>query len=173
MKIYTRAEWGARPPQAAMSKQTSPTEAFIHYSDEASGTAPKIDRLTEQKEKARAIQNFHMDGRGWSDIAYHYLVFQPYGSLRRARVFQGRRVENVPAAQAGHNTGTIAICVVAAPGEPLRRNTRYAIEQLLKRHPSVKVVGGHRDVVSTDCPGNVIYAQIPTIARAAGKKVYR
>lgn len=171
MRIYSRSEWGAAPPQSAMSVQSAPTEAFIHYSDDVG--VGSIDTFAEQAQKARNIQDFHLHGRGWSDIAYHYLVFQPYGKLRRARVFAARGDRFVPAAQAGHNTGTLAICVVAGPGTQLKRNTRYQIEQLLRRYPSVETVGGHRDVVSTDCPGDVIYSWIPRIARASGKKVYK
>lgn len=171
VKLYTRRQWGARPPARAMTPQGSPREAFIHYSD--SPDAERLDTLSEQKAAVRAIQDFHIDGRGWSDIAYHYLVCQPRGRLRRARAFQGRDHLRVPAAQEGHNTGTLAICVIAGPGDPISRNTRYAIEQLLRRHPSVRTVGGHRDVTSTDCPGDLLYAQIPAIARAAGVRVYK
>lgn len=169
LKVFSRSRWRARAAES-LADQGAPREAFIHYSDDVGEN--RIDTFDEQAAKARAIQDFHMDGRGWSDIAYHFLVFQPFGKLRRARIFQGRRVTAVPAAQAGHNTGTLAICVVAGPGRKLRRNTRYQIEQILRAHPSVRVVGGHRDVVATDCPGDEIYGQIPRIARAAGKKVY-
>lgn len=171
LRIITRREWGAAAPARAMDMQARPTEAFLHYSDDVA--VGGIDTLAEQAAKARAIQDFHLHGRGWSDIAYHYLVFQPYGRLRRARVFAGRGDRFVPAAQAGHNTGTLAICVVAGPGVPLKRNTRYVIEQLLRRYPSVKTVGGHRDVVATDCPGESITNALPRIAGAAGKRLYR
>lgn len=170
MKIYTRAMWGARLPSAVMAKQSPPVEAFIHYTDGSGASALKS--LAAQEAALRGIQNYHMDSNGWSDIGYHYMVFQPYGHLSRARVFQCRRDIYVPAAQAHHNTRTLAICVHANGSDEIKRNTRYAIEQILRRYPSVKVVGGHRDVVSTDCPGDKLYAQIPTIARAAGKKVY-
>ena len=170
MRIYKRAEWRARPARP-MTPQQAPREAFIHYTDDVQ--VSRWDTLAKQKDKMRQIQSFHMDGRGWSDIAYHYVVFQPYGSLRRARVFQGRVSGYVPAAQEGHNTGTIAICVVAGPGVKIKRNTRYAIEQVIRRHPSLRTVGGHRDVVATSCPGDDLYAQIPTIARAARVRVYK
>ena len=170
LKIYSRERWGARPPARSMTPQGAPTEAFIHYSDTPNAEA--INRFSEQAAAARAIQDFHIDGRGWSDIAYHYLVFQPRNPLRRARVFEGRAWNRVLAAQEGHNTGTLAICVVAGPGDKLRRNTRYAIEELLRKHKAVQTVGGHRDVTSTDCPGDEIYSWIGTIARASGKRRY-
>lgn len=170
MRIYSRAEWGARPPKPGMADQAPPTEAYVHYS----GAAIKgLNSLAKQKAAVRGIQNYHMDSNGWSDVGYAFIVCQPVNPLRRARVFECRSTRKVPAAQAGHNTGTLPVCVIAGPGEPMRRNTRYRIEQLLRRYPSVKTVGGHRDVTSTDCPGDVIYSWIPRIARASGKKVYR
>lgn len=171
VRIYSRQEWGARPPAKSMSDQYRPSEAFIHYSD--SPNASKLNNFAEQSAAVRAIQDFHINGRGWSDIAYHYVVAQPYFPLRRARVFRARNTAKVPAAQEGHNTGTIAICVLAGPGDKLKRNTRFAIEEILRLHSTVKTVGGHRQVVSTSCPGDEIYAAIPIIARAAGKKLYR
>jgi hypothetical protein len=130
--------------------------------------------MDEQCEHMRGLQNFHMDTRGWSDIAYAYIVFQPYGKLTRARVFEGRDYHKVPAAQLGHNTGTLPICVVGNfERDGVKRNTRFVIEQLIRKHSSVKVVGGHCDVVSTSCPGQHLYAQVPVIAKAAGVRTYR
>ena len=50
------------------------------------------------------IKAWHLQ-RGWSDIGYHY--FLPFDG----EIQIGRDLENKPAAQAGHNTGTIAICL--------------------------------------------------------------
>jgi hypothetical protein len=171
LKIYPRARWSARTPRA-MASQGSPTEAFIHHSDDVGSS--QWDTMAEQCAHMRALQNFHMDGRGWSDIAYAYIVFQPYGKLTRARVFEGRDYHKVPAAQLGHNTGTLPICVVGNfERDGVKRNTRYVLEQLLRKHGSVGVVGGHRDVVGTTCPGDHLYSQIPVIAKAAGVRTYR
>lgn len=171
LKIYPRSRWHARAPRA-MAGQGPPAEAFIHHTDDIG--ASRWDTFDEQAEHMRGLQNFHMDTRGWSDIAYAYVVFQPYGKLTRARVFEGRDYHKVPAAQLGHNTGTLPICVVGNfDRDGVKRNTRYVIEQLLRKHRSVRVLGGHRDVVQTSCPGEHLYVQIPTIARAAGVEVYR
>ena len=154
-----------------MAIQTNPGEAFIHYSD--SSDAYHVNSFRKQAAAIRSFQDYHMDTHGWSDIGYHYVVCQPAFPLMRARVFACRNTTYVPAAQLNHNTGTVAICVLAGPKNRLYRNTRYVLEELLKLHRSVKVVGGHRDVVSTDCPGDNIYAEIPRIARIAGKKTYK
>lgn len=170
--LYTRRDWGAHEAEP-MAHQGAPKEAFIHHSE--NGDAARINSLDEQKAAVRAIQAFHMGPeRGWSDIAYHYVVFQPMGNIPIARAFAARSVSNVPAAQLNHNTGTLAICVYGDfRTDQVKPNTRFLIEKLLRLHPTIKIVGGHRDVVSTECPGDHLYAAIPRIAKAAGVKTYR
>ena len=50
------------------------------------------------------IRRWHL-ARGFSDIGYHYII-QKDGMMR-----EGRPVRLMPAAQKGHNSGSIAICV--------------------------------------------------------------
>ena len=51
------------------------------------------------------IRRWHVDERGWSDVGYHYFI-RSDGTLQ-----EGRPLERIPAAQAGHNAGTVAICL--------------------------------------------------------------
>jgi hypothetical protein len=175
VRVYTRTDWDARPPRAMNLQPSAPTEAFVHHSADPRPEA--FDRLAEQKAHMRAIQDFHMDVRGWSDIAYHLVVFQPYGNIDKARIFEGRSWSYVPAAQEGHNTGTLAVCAIGDfRSDELKRNTRYAIGRLLISHDgahAIKVLAGHRDVDATDCPGDKLYRWIPRIADAADLRVHR
>lgn len=167
MKVHTRQEWGARHSgDVSFQDSRSIREAFIHHS-----AAPGHDVVTETEQKAvlRAMQNFHMDTRGWSDIAYHYIVFQPYGRLSVATIYEGRPLHVVPAAQMNHNTGTVAICIVQNDPEPLKLNTRWRVGRLIRHMPQVRRVRGHYEVFSTECPGAQIRAQLDQIARIAGK----
>ena len=174
IRAFTREDWGARVPLQMVAQPGHPAEAFLHHTVDSE--AARLDRLAEQAAHMRAIQADHLD-RGWSDIGYHFVVFQPFGSLRYARVFEGRDWHKVPAAQAGHNTGTLAIAVVGDfTVETLMRNTRYAVELVLRTHPAsteLETVGGHRDVNATACPGDGIYGWLDRIARAADLRRYR
>jgi len=162
--MWTRRDWGAVHPSSVLKVQPTPKEAFLHHT--VNSLAAHVDTLAEQKMAVRAIQRGHMRENGWSDIGYHYLVFQPYGSLDYARVFQGRQHQYVPAAQANHNTGTIAIAVYGDfRTDGVKPNTRHAIATLIRtRHAQVALLGGHRDVFPTSCPGPKLYAAIPRIA---------
>ena len=53
---------------------------------------------------AEEIDLWHRQ-RGWSGIGYHFFI-KTDGTLEK-----GRDLEKTPAAQAGHNRGTIAICL--------------------------------------------------------------
>lgn len=165
--IYSRTEWNARSPDGRLF-QPSPKRAFVHHTDSAD--AAKVETLAQMKAATRAIQDFHMDDRGWDDIAYHFIVFQPGPRHDHAVVMAGRPVSVLPAAQLHNNTATLAIAVYGdGQHQELDRNTRFVIECLIRLGgPSVKAVGGHRDVFATDCPGDRFYAAIPQIAAALG-----
>lgn len=169
LKIISRKEWGARDAKAFQPNPLSESSVvFIHHSA-ASGR--KVDTFAEQCATIRGIQDFHMNSRGWDDIAYSYVVFQPRGGIHEARAFEARTYHHVPAAQLDHNTGNGAICVVGNLNvEGVARNTRYVIEELARLFPG-RNLGGHRDVNQTDCPGDHLYAVLPTIARASGKTI--
>lgn len=171
-RLYTRREWGARDSRPMDDQDPDRCrEAFLHHTTD--GAAERVDTLAEQKAAMRGIQNFHMDVRRWSDGGYHFVVFQPQGRQKRGRAFQLRPVTAVPAAQAGHNTGTIAIAVYGNfQGDdvfkPATKDTIVALlERMNRRHPSLAVLGGHRDVVATTCPGQTLYDAIPSLARRA------
>jgi hypothetical protein len=172
--LYEREEWGARYWREYVDQGWRASEAFLHHGAEPGGRS--VDHLAEQKSAMRGIQNFHMDVRGWDDIAYHYVVFQPYGDIPFARIFAGRPRNHVPAAQEHHNTGTLAICVYgdfSAGHDVLEDNTIHAIEVLLRRFPRLETLGPHSAVVDTDCPGANIRREIPRIAKAVDLSVYK
>jgi hypothetical protein len=166
---YRRHEWTDTAPGGSTGNH--PVEAFIHY--DSTPDAERVVNLAMQKNAMRNILRSHVSGNGWADIGYHYVIFQPWGNLSIARVFDARPVDRIPAAQLNHNTNTLAIQVYAGPGDKLKPLTQRAILALLKRYPGVRTLGGHRDVVATACPGDVIYNHIPALARKASLRVFR
>lgn len=169
MKIYGRSEWGARPATAAMDHQqfSAISEVFVHHADEAGAHVRSFDLACQI---VRGIQAFHIDGRGWSDVGYHYVIVpqdRPFGS---DWVFAGRDLLNVPAAQLGHNVGTCAICIVQKDPEPLKLATIRSVAALARRLPQARRLRGHYEVTQTECPGPIVRAQLDHIARRAGKR---
>lgn len=161
MTIVGRDEWGAAPPNGSFTPQklTTNSTLFVHWS---AGSGRDIDTGPEQKATMRAIQRMHQRDRGWTDIAYGFVVFQPRGKLRRARAYIGRGPDVVPASQIGHNAGNTSVCVVMGPGEKLRRSTVRRIKSIYKRLECGSVKG-HRDVGGTECPGDPLYSRLNEI----------
>lgn len=65
---------------------------FIHCT---ASSRPEHDNI-------ETIRGWHLD-RGWSDVGYHFMIH------RDGKISAGRDIEQTPAAQKGHNTGTIAV----------------------------------------------------------------
>src|SRR3954469_11623092 len=109
-QLYYRKDWHAAPPAGPLTRQGAPVEAFLHHGDEED--AKRIQNFEAQCAAMRGIQRLHTSApRNWSDIAYHWIVFQTQGNVPTPRAFKGRDSHIVPAAQLGHNTGTLAIVV--------------------------------------------------------------
>ena len=166
--VRTRQHWHARPWKD-YAAQDPPQVAYVHHGAESDHEARSITTWAKMYDAMRGIQNFHMDGRGWADVAYHYVVFQKHGKFNQPNICVGRPVNHVPAAQLNHNTGTLAICVYGTidEGDPLENSTSHAIAAIL-RHHGIDRVGGHRDVTETSCPGDMLYHALDGIARHAG-----
>jgi hypothetical protein len=163
MRIIGRAEWGARPARSRHVIDTPTPELWLHHSAgalDAGGNGVWWDDV-------RGIQRYHVDGRGWSDIAYSFLVG---GGL----IFEGRGVGIAGGHTKGHNTISHAICLIGnydwmtATPEDLAA-IGWLVGEGRRRGWWVDLSGGHGDAsgASTACPGRHLEAAIPTI-RAAG-----
>jgi len=88
--------------------------------------------------------------RGWNDIGYHYFI--PFGGELQI----GRNIEKTPAAQQGHNTGTIAICLHGLYKHNFTLNQYETLQTLCKQINSAydgKVTfHGHCEVSNKACP---------------------
>lgn len=100
------------------------------------------------------MRRWHTDpkpaGRGWSDVGYHFFIRKD-GMLEA-----GRPLEKTPAAQAGNNTGTIAIC---CHGLDKRKFTSAQMDRLRalclainNAYEGAVTFHGHREVAAKACP---------------------
>ena len=142
MEIIGRSTWGARAPRNRNTTTWAHrTEFVVHYSDGPTSQTP------------RNIQNFHMDTRGWSDIAYNFLVD------KTGKIYEGRGWLTVGAHATGHNTSGVGVCFIGLSGDATPAALAsirdlydaacgHAGRTLLKR--------GHGQLSqnSTDCPGH-------------------
>lgn len=97
------------------------------------------------------MRHWHVNGNGWNDVGYHYFI------TKAGDIQAGRPVANTPAAQAGHNTGTIAICLHGLKEELF---TQKQFESLIALCQSIDAAypnkqirfRGHREVSTKACP---------------------
>jgi hypothetical protein len=163
LKIYTRAEWGAKAPRCSGGSMI-PNRATIHHT-----VTPNADSMTVPQ-RLRQIQAFHQFSRGWCDIGYNFLV------SRDGRVWRGRGGRVIGAHVANNNTGNAGISFLgtftsAAPTEKSMCGAAKLLRLLSIIYPSVDLVRsdvkGHRQYGGTTCPGNALYARIDKILRKA------
>lgn len=108
-----------------------------------SATPPDMDIDTN------TIRDWHVNGNGWSDIGYHYVI------KRNGDIEKGRPDHISGAHVKGHNKGSLGICLVGGVDKDnnadcnFTQNQFYALEVLLSRlkddHNNPKIVG-HRDL---------------------------
>ena len=160
MKLIPRSEWGAREPRDRRTRVLS-ARSTGHWN----GNKIVINGVTTWDHSkcasiVRGIQNFHMDGRGWVDIAYNFIV------CPHEFVFEGRGI-NVTSAANGvteANLTSHAIMVLAGEGNPFpdgeKIGFRRCVKYISERTPAPDECCGHRDHKATACPGEERYQWI-------------
>jgi hypothetical protein len=170
--ITTRAEWGARAPRGLRPRHT-PNQITIHHTETSMGTSNPASIV-------RGIQNFHMDTRGWNDIAYHYLISAD------GTIFEGSApTDRIGSHVGGNNTGNLGIALLGKFGhqQPTDAQLRaagnlvgwladkYSITvQYDASNPGAGTLMGHRHNPghsSNSCPGNNLVAQLDQIEQYA------
>jgi hypothetical protein len=155
VRIITRAEWQALPPRT-VHRITLPTpELWLHHSAGPRGGA----------EQVRAIQRYHMSVRGWSDIAYSFLV------NHQGVVFEGRGAGVAGGHTAGRNTISHAICAIGnyevdqAPEPMVEAIAELTAHGVRSGWWASSITGPHRAApgASTLCCGRHLIGQIPAI----------
>ena len=174
--ICTRSCWGARAPKSSIPEMTGLDRAVIHYTAGAGdwNTASQAESAV----KVRAIQNYHMDSNGWSDIGYHFLVD------KLGNRFEGRINSIASRPRGAHdavNVNSFGFCLMGYMHAPYNHQPPVVMRQALYdliawKIPNPftgfgsstyggKTVGyicGHRDVGQTACPGDLMYQYIGT-----------
>jgi hypothetical protein len=157
--IVERADWGARKPSS--SYRTHKVSLLIVHHTSIPTQADYAGAAT-----IKGIQTAHMDDRHWIDIGYHFLI----GT--EGKVYRGRP-ETVIGSHCIPNTAKVGISVIGDyQSEQPTAAARAALVQLLahlagKHGLTVQRIAGHKDYMSTDCPGDNLYSQLPALRAEA------
>jgi hypothetical protein len=184
----TRAGWGADESlRNGSPSYASVKMAFVHHTA-GSNTYSAADAPA----LVRGIYAYHTQSLGWNDIGYNFLIDR-FGTIYVGRY--GGASRGVVGAQVyGFNTGSTGISVMgtytsdappAAAMDALERLLAWKLglsglnpkgtatmtcggTDKFKKGQTVKfsVISGHRDANYTECPGDALYAQLPTVRTA-------
>lgn len=188
--IVPRSSWSAdeqirrAPPGYAADVRF----AIIHHTAGRNGYT-----RAEAAAIVKGIQLFHVQGNGWNDIGYNFLVDR-FGTIYEGR-FGGIDRNVVGAHAQGFNTGSVGIALLGTYGSTApSAAAQEAIAQLIAWRLDVahvdptafltfvsggsdryatgipvllSGVSGHRDTGYTACPGDALYARLGTIAATA------
>lgn len=157
--LRTRAQCGLRPPRS-VSRTITPGGpsggVTVHYGGAEVGiTAATPHEQCEQQ--WRAWQRFHMDTRGWVDVAYTGAFCQ------HGYAFAGRG-SGVRTSAQGSNAGnqrSYAVVFVGGEGDAPTEDAYAGLDWwilALRRSGAGPRVWGHRDWTSTACPGATLLA---------------
>jgi hypothetical protein len=176
--ILTRQDWGARVPN-----HEAPNEYGFYSADNPDGWRVYEDDLRavyrtvvvhhsvlyegDDLSTMRAIQEQHMDLRGWADIAYHFAVGQS------GQVFEGRPLTVRGTHVEGFNTGSAGVVFLGDftldYPTPVQFEAGRRLIDWLALRLELTHLAGHSDFNNdTDCPGQHLRDMLPLLAQSAG-----
>lgn len=149
-----RSAWGARPPEPGPGLLTVSrvVGTAVHWPGTTSSTPIAKDRVDDA---LRGWQNYHMDDRGWSDIAYQVAVDQ-WG---RAWTLRGIRTQSGAngSTEVNEDYGAVLLVLVQdeEPTEAMKATVRAVMADYRAIFPNWRDVVGHFQIrpEGTDCPG--------------------
>ncbi|MDX6319047.1 MAG: hypothetical protein QOD35_2447 [Nocardioidaceae bacterium] len=183
--IVTRAQWGADESLGSTCWDPRVGTRFdaviVHHT---AGTNSYSRR--EAASVVRGVLAYHTVSRGWCDIGYNFLIDR-YGTIYEGRA--GGIRQPVRGAHAGdYNVDTTGISLmgnfdIASPTGPMKRSLVALVAWRLGTayhgaygHPFLfdgrfDRISGHRDVMSTACPGQYVYAWLPHLRKRVAARL--
>lgn len=165
-QILSRNTWTNNPTPASLP-DLAPKRITIHHTA-LSGAPASTATQAQDAARMRVIWNSHVNGNGWVDIGYHFVIM-PSGRVFMARSELKRGAHDVINDGLGvtfdgiYTSATInqrqfdaaiALCIVLCK--------RYGFKNTVTPVPTptadfgirnLPLILGHRDRVSTECPG--------------------
>jgi hypothetical protein len=141
----TRADWGAVPAKKIYRPDPSLIKHFIVHH-----TTGDHEANSDSAKWVRAIQHYHMNGRGWNDIAYNFLVD------KNGVVFVGRGWGVAGGHTKGRNVSSVGVAFLGdgrkGLPEPAKRAIAHLYAQARGLYGAVQA-SCHSNWSQTQCPG--------------------
>jgi hypothetical protein len=142
--IVTRAQWGARAARPGGNVFSTILGLAVHWED-----APPPTAHSGCAAAVRAIQKFHMDVRGWNDLAYNFVA------CNHDYLFQGRVGGCAANGTDYGNQHFKAVCWLGGPGHTPTDGALSAMAYC-RTHQGLDgdPIYPHSHFYPTDCPGD-------------------
>jgi hypothetical protein len=156
MTVYSRADWGARPARSGPGPLAARDVVGLVFHWPAMKTPLRGFRAVAAA--LRGWQDYHMDGHGWSDIAYQVAVDQDGNRY----ILRGLDRQSAANGDADVNDEFGAILLILAPGEEpspkMIREVRRVVVDHRELFPQSDALLGHNEVrpEPTACPGPIV-----------------
>lgn len=151
MKIYPRSAWTSREPKGRVALDW---KKVVHIVDHWPGSKGNLDP-SKTAAYLRGWQAYHMDVRGWTDIAYNEAIDQN-GDVWICR---GDYKDGATSGWGGKSYSILLVLgTLDTPSPEMLASLDVRNEYQRQRAAVTCTVVGHRDLVKTDCPGDKIYA---------------
>jgi flagellar hook assembly protein FlgD len=190
--IITRPEWGANEAIRRNRKKGPVIADNVHLAIVHHTAGSNSYSCSQSAAIVRSIELYHVEGNGWDDIGYNFLI-DKCGQVFEGR-YGGIDKAVVGAHALGFNYGAVGVALIGNyNGAGVTAAARASLVRLLAWRldvahldPSSQVdrvstgnpkysrgtsvllnaISGHRDTYPTSCPGNNLYALLPSIRRA-------
>jgi hypothetical protein len=193
--IVPRAQWGADSCRPRVTPGYGEVlGAVVHHTDSTNSYSQ-----AEAASVVLGICRYHRNSKGWNDIGYNLLIDR-FGTVYEGRA-GGADKAVIGAHSQGYNSQTAGIALIggfmsSAPPEAtidalkrtlewklglagITRNERVAListggasnKYNWGRTVFTRPIAGHRDLDTTSCPGNVLYAKLDGLASFLSSEV--
>ncbi|RVE69086.1 hypothetical protein OJAV_G00074240 [Oryzias javanicus] len=167
-KLEGRLKMELKQKRRLMAAVKESMKEFVHMFMEC---PPIIARCTQPcltfeqcSADMRSMQRFHQQSNGWDDIGYSFVA----GS--DGNIYEGRGWKWQGAHTGGHNSKGYGVSFIGdyTAALPSQHSMALVRDQLAScavaggRLVSSYILKGHRQMVSTACPGNTFYQEITT-----------
>lgn len=195
-KLFTRGGWGANPDWRSGSARYGSTIKVGHVHHTVSSNSYS---RSDVRGMIRGMYYYHTQHLGWSDIGYNFLI-DKFGRIWIGRGGGGRRPVR-GAHTLGFNQASFGVALIGTfTNTTPTAKAQHALVRLMAwklnkygRNPTgwttltsegsdryrrgvrarLRVIDGHRDTNQTACPGDRLYALLPSIRTRTKRRINR
>jgi hypothetical protein len=158
--IIPRSRWTSTAPGGATQDADDQQGIAVHW---PGSTTDRYGSLPESAviRLLNGWRDFHVNGRGWSDIGYNYAI-DPDGRIWELRGMNRIGAHSASDENPDANDNFVGVLFILGDREQVPsvmiQAFRWLRERILNRFPKGKQVKGHREVpgAQTTCPGEQV-----------------